>query len=269
MVRHGIRGAVIALVGGTAVATAMGVLSQSRSGGSNLSSVNAPSQRVSYKIDYSPAVLPSVRHGEQGQGAIGNMPSLPDFMTRDVASSRPVPAGARLAADTALQAPAPTTESAPFVANFAAGARSGGTNGPVIGFNGRRIDQSTLDADLAQSAPQAQRSTLGSQAGFSRSPSTNAGFDTGDLFPFSGPDVQDVAQNAQTNPGETNSTVNPGTGPAANPALPPSVATAGQGGSSVTGNDGSPAQNTSSSVPTPGAAALLALGGLAAGRRKR
>lgn len=268
MVRHGIRGAVIALVGGTAVATAMGVLSQSRSGGSLAASVSTPSQRVSYKIDYSPAVVPQVRAAQAAPQGTGVLPTLPDFMTRDVSMARPVAVGARLAAETSMQTlTLPSNAMQPLATNFAAGASSGQSGGFAVGYNGRVSEQSTLDADLAQSAPASQSMRLGSQAGFSRSPSTNGGFKPSDLLAFSGPDVQDLADASQSSPAQTNSTASGSVGPKADAKAPPLVSNAAQNAGSASGTPGSAA--SSSPVPTPGVAGIIGAAGVRLARRRR
>jgi MYXO-CTERM domain-containing protein len=274
MVRHGIRGAVIALVCGSAVATAMGVLMKSNASGGYRSNSADVSQRLRYEYGQTASLVPRVATipGET-QGISGAVP-LPAFMTGD--TSRPVGASpAALAALDATHATAKAPKATSLETSpLAAAARGGSAGGYAYGYSSKLAKQTSLDADLAEYATEARRPRLGSDAPFSASNAprgaTSSGVSVADLTGTTG----DTTTNPETNPGEVNSTL-PSTAQsnagANSPATPIVRDQVNQQVASASGNgDFTPPSNAAATpVPAPGAATILGLGGVALLRRRR
>ncbi|MFM9957940.1 MAG: hypothetical protein ACKVZJ_07675 [Phycisphaerales bacterium] len=275
MVRHGIRGAVIALACGSAVATAMGVLSRGNDVGTSHTRKDDISQRVRYQIESDgTALIPVVRglpssHLGQGIVSIG----VPEFMTRDTAKSFGAGEGALAAAQTIHHfagAPMRAGVALPIDA-YSAAVRGGETGGFAYAYS-NKVDasQNDLAVDLAQAQGVPASKTYGSDAPFSGNAAPRGGSDLADVFqPFAGPDV--VSELPQNTPGETNSTANPAvaTGPVGGPttnSIPNGVALDGQ---SIWADPAPNSAAASTAVPAPGAAGVLALAGLVGLRRRR
>jgi MYXO-CTERM domain-containing protein len=274
MVRYGIRGAVIALVCGSAVATAMGVLMKSNVSGGYRSNSDDVSQRLRYEYGQTASLVPRVATIPGATQATTGVVPLPAFMTGD--TSRPVAASP--AALAALEATHPsakapkasTLETSPL----SAAARGGSAGGSAYGYSSKLAKQTGLDADLAEYATESRRPRLGSDAPFSSAAAPRGGSASGvsvaDLTGTSG----DTTTDPETNPGEVNSTL-PNTAQsnagANSPATPIVRDQVGQQVASASGNgDFTPPSNAAATpVPAPGAATLLGLGGVALLRRRR
>lgn len=275
MVSRGIRGAVIALVCGSAVATAMGVLSRNAPIGWDAFRKDV-SQRVRYQIDSAGSAYfpPAVRTAREYQGSAAGVIGLPEFMTSDTARPTGGSAGAIAAARNIHLFEAGTQRShAPLVQNdFSAAVRGGSGGGFAYAFTSKfDAEGGDLSVDLARPQGALIGKTYGSDTPFSGNPAPRGGSDFADaLRPFSGPD--NPAELPQTLPGETNAPaatnnalVGPATG-AGSQVIPNGVPVNG----GAIWDDGAPApSNASTAVPAPGAAGLLGLAGLAVLRRRR
>ncbi len=272
MVRHGIRGAVIALVCGSAVATAMGVLSKSAASSGGFAKDEA-SQRVRFDYENSGTVSlrPSVKTiPSSGVGSSGFVP-LPAFMTAD--ASRPVgaPSAALAAAESMGGAKVAKASPATLAAlNASSPGPTSSNRGASYGYNASS-GQNGLAIDLATTSGEVTRARLGSNAEFARSPISRGGSGgvPKELFGAS-----DEAPATDSNPGEVNSTVPTtaqNTGGVFGPAAPVSqVPQSVVQGTSTAGGDTSPGPSSNAAaVPAPGAGALLGLAGAALLRRKR
>lgn len=273
MVRHGIRGAVIALVCGSAVATAMGVLSRSAPVGWN-GQRGESTQRVRYQIDAgNHGSTHNVRTvGERAPMVFVSAP-LPEFMTRDTGAPAGASAGALAAASSIHNSGnALNAKTGPLAApEFSAAVRGGAGGGFAYAYTNRfdRLTSEGLEVDLAQSQPDASRRSLGSETAFSANAGRGSQAAAG-LAPFSGPDNPE--QLPQTTPGTTNSTTNPAvaSGPMGPEGLGAPVLPSQQTNPTSGSEIGSPGPSTASSaVPTPGTAALMGLASIAALRRRR
>lgn len=273
MVRRSLAGAVLALVGGSAVATALGVIHLATDPTPLRSAQVTPSQRVSYEARFTPVVRAHLGGpAPVSPLAIGNI-QLPEFMTRDV-----------LAKPTIRFASALTTmvtgDDATLVENQAQAAKFGENSlaaatigGPAGGYayaysGAQKQPQSTLSVDLNTSGVEANARRFANAATISGSPATRGGSPSLNR-PFSGPAstsptidneaarIPEVAspssnRSAASNPGVPTMNGN------ANPLPTPSV---------VSSLDDAPV--TGSNVPAPGAGVIAGLGGLALVTRRR
>lgn len=271
MVRHGIRGAVIALVCGSAVATAMGVLSKSNVSGGRLEQDDV-SQRVRFNYEDSGIVslVPRVKTiPSSSAGTAGTVP-LPVFMTNDTAQPVPFSVAAAAALEPMHGAKSPRASAATVAAlnSIPSAGATGGNGGGYAYAYSSGAGQKGLSVDLATTDGAVSKPRLGSDAAFSGAPISRGG--SGGGLPSELFGATDGAAATETNPGTTNSTV-PSTaqngvmGPAS-PAAPVVQDTASQG---ATLGDTSPGPSNAVAVPAPGAGLLMGLGGVALLRRKR
>lgn len=270
MVRHGIRGAVIALVCGSAVATAMGVLSKSNASGGRLEQDDV-SQRVRFNYENSGIVslVPRVKTIPSVSGGTAGTVLLPVFMTNDTAGSAPFSVGAAAALEPMHGAKSPKASAATVAAlsSIPSAGATGGNGGGYAYAYSSGAGQKGLSVDLATTDGAVSKPRLGSDAAFSGAPISRGGSGglPAELF-----GATDEVAATETNPGTTNSTV-PSTaqngvmGPAT-PAAPVVQDTASQG---ATLGDTSPGPSNAVAVPAPGAGVLMGLGGVALLRRKR
>lgn len=270
MVRHGIRGAVIALVCGSAVATAMGVLSKSNVSGGRPEADDV-SQRVRFNYEDSGIVslVPRVKTiPGTSTGSAGAVP-LPVFMTNDTARPVAFSAGAAAALEPMHGAKSPKASAATVAAlnSIPSAGATGGNGGGYAYAYSSGAGQQGLSVDLATTDGAVSKPRLGSDAAISGAPISRGGSGglPAELF-----GATDGAGSTETNPGTTNSTV-PSTaqngvmGPAT-PASPVVQDTVSQG---ATLGDTSPGPSNAAAVPAPGAGVLMGLGGVALLRRKR
>ncbi len=273
MVRHGIRGAVIALVCGSAVATAMGVLSRSAPVGWN-GQRGESTQRVRYQIEGAASVPAHIVRpmGPRSHVSVADV-VLPEFMTRDTSAPAGASPGALAAARSVHDFGAAfDAKTGPLASPaFSAAVRGGAGGGFSYAYTNRfdRFSPDGLSVNLAQSQPEAARRTLGSNTAFSANAGRGAQA-AAQLAPFSGPD--DPEQLPEATPGVTNSTTNPAL--ASGPMGPQGVGAPSLPSQQTNPTSGSEAGSTgpsvaSSAVPAPGAAVLMGLASVAGLRRRR
>lgn len=271
MVRHGIRGAVIALVCGSAVATAMGVLSKSNVSGGRVGQDDV-SQRVRFNYEDSGIVslVPRVKTIPSASAGSAGVVPLPVFMTNDTARPVAFSAGAAAALEPMHGAKSPKASAATVAALNSipsAGATGGNGGGFAYAYNSG-AGQNGLSVDLATTDGAVSKPRLGSDAAFSGAPISRGG--SGGGLPTELFGASEGATSTETNPGTTNSTV-PSTaqngvmGP--NSINSPVVQDSVSQGASL--GDTSPGPSNAASVPAPGAGVLMGLGGVALLRRKR
>lgn len=273
MVRSGVRSAVIALICGSAVATAMGVLSRSGWVSNYRSAQDDPSQRMKYFLEPSESLIPTVRGLPDSDRSRSASVTLPAFMTNDTAAPA-MPPAASLAALEATHRSAYSAPSASLTPQaYSAATRGGDAGGYAYAYSAPTGSNGNgLAVNLAQNAAPEQSVRLGSDTPFSAPAGSGrrSGASAVSAEDFTGTSGQ-AENELSANPGELNSTLPVAaegtvTGPVA-PAAPIVSDTIQQPQASASGSSAGP--GSALAVPSAGTVSVIGMAGLAALRRRR
>lgn len=272
MVRSGVRSAVIALVCGSAVATAMGVLSRSGVVTNYRSSQEDPSQRMRYFVEPSESLIPTVRGLPESDRSRSASVVLPAFMTNDTAVPI-MPPAASLAALEPTNHSGHTTQSAPLAPQaYAAAARGGNAGGYAYAYNTRLgASGNGLAVELAETPGAEPQARLGSDTPFSAPSGSGRRSGTASVSAddFAGTSAQ-AENELGVNPGALNSTLPVAEGGVVGPAVPVAPIasdTIQQPQASASGTSAGP--GSALAVPSAGTISVIGMAGLAALRRRR
>ena len=273
MVRSGVRSAVIALICGSAVATAMGVLSKSGWVTNYRPTQDDPSQRMKYFVEPSESLIPTVRGLPESDRSRSASVALPAFMTNDTAAPA-MPPAASLAALEATHRSAYPAQSASLTPQvYSAATRGGDAGGDAYASNAQTGSAGNgLAVDLAQNPGNENSARLGSDTPFSSPAGSGRRSGTPVVFAedFGGTSDQSESE-MSVNPGEMNSTLpvtaeGAAIGPVA-PVAPIVRDTIQQPQASASGPSVGP--GSALAVPSTGTVSLIGVAGLAALRRRR